>query len=76
MAGGGDVLQWRDKRKKEERRGEGKGRRVLCEGRSTQNRNPSVYTIYTYLFIYLPRLIFLRGPTKKLTFVCSQILIK
>ena len=60
------------------RREEGKGRRVLSEGRSTHNPNPSFYIIYTliYLFIYLPRFIFLRGPTKKLTFVCSHILIK
>ena len=41
--------------------------------------NPNLsylFNLYTYLFIYLPRFIFLRGPTKKLTFVCSPISIK
>ena len=40
------------------------------------NPNPSLFILFIYLFIYLSRFIFLRGPTKRLTFVCSLILIK
>ena len=46
----------------------------VSEGRSTYNPNSSFYIIYT--LIYLPRFIFLRVPTKKLTFVCSHVLNK
>ena len=45
------------------------------EGRSTHNPDPSFF-LFIHLFIYLPRFIFLRGPTKKLLFVCSHILNK
>ena len=35
------------------RRGEGKGRRVLSEGRSTHNPNPSFYIIYTFIYLFI-----------------------
>ena len=50
------VVVCRSERIREgKRKGEGKGRRVLSEGRSTHNPNPSFYIIYIriYLFIYL-----------------------
>ena len=51
---------------------------ILCEwGRSTYNRNPFFYIIYTliYLFIYLGSFS-CEAQLKKLTFVCSHILNK
>jgi hypothetical protein len=44
---------------------------------SLKNPNPSsLFYLSTYLFIYLPRFIFLRNPAKRPTFVCSHILNK
>ena len=69
----------REKKGKKEKR-EGVPWVFECEERGTSLRTLThpfnFFYLLIYLFIFLLRFIFLRGSTKKFTFVCSHILIK